>query len=269
MTSPAAPATRSTRHTTITLPARHDVQLTVDDTAGSGGTFLLLHGGGGPRTMGGFAELLAEHSRGRVLLPTHPGFAGTPVAESLTSTRELASAYVGLVEHLDLADVTLVGNSFGGWLAAEIALLGNPRIGRVVIVDGIGLAVPGHAPADVRGLTPAQLAALSFHDPSKAPTPPSAGGTGPSPDVLALLRYSGPDMVDATLAGRLADLDVPAQIVWGESDGIVDAEYGAAYADAIPNATFTLLHGTGHLPQLETPGALLDVILDGAPGHRP
>ena len=67
-------------------------------------------------------------------------------------------------------------------------------------------------------------------------------------------------MVDATLAGRLADLDVPVQIVWGESDGIVDAEYGAAYADAIPNATFTVLRRTGHLPQMETPEQLLDAI---------
>src|SRR5215475_2479396 len=40
--------------------------------------FLLLHGGGGVMTMAGFADLLAERTHSRVLLPTHPGFGGTP-----------------------------------------------------------------------------------------------------------------------------------------------------------------------------------------------
>src|SRR5436190_8783071 len=84
--------------------------------------FLLLHGGGGVQTMAGFADLLAERTHSRVLLPTHPGFAGTPKAGTLTGVTALAEAYVSMLEQLDLTDVTVVGNSFGGWLAAEIAL---------------------------------------------------------------------------------------------------------------------------------------------------
>jgi pimeloyl-ACP methyl ester carboxylesterase len=67
-------------------------------------------------------------------------------------------------------------------------------------------------------------------------------------------------MSDPTLAGRLGGLGVPARILWGESDRIVDSEYGKAYAAAIPSATFTLLPRTGHLPQVETPGELLDAL---------
>src|SRR5690242_12386938 len=96
------------------------VELTVQDRDRTR-PFLLLHGGGGVATMTGFADLLAERTHSRVLLPTHPGFGGTP--SSLTSVTELAQAYVTLLERLDLADVTVLGNSFGGWLAAEIALL--------------------------------------------------------------------------------------------------------------------------------------------------
>jgi pimeloyl-ACP methyl ester carboxylesterase len=256
MTTPIpAGSLRPTRTLEIDL-----VELTVEDRDRTR-PFLLLHGGGGVRTMAGFADLLAERTHSRVLLPTHPGFGGTPRAERLTSVTDLARLYVTMLERLDLADVTVVGNSFGGWLAAEIALCHSPRVSGAVIIDGIGIEVDGHPITDVSGLTPAEIRAHSFHDPGKAPVP-AGGAPGPSPDVLALIGYTGPTMSDPTLAKRLGGLDIPVHVVWGESDGIVDPEYGRAYADAIPLSTFTLLPRTGHLPQVETPEELLGALLD-------
>ncbi|PKV95192.1 pimeloyl-ACP methyl ester carboxylesterase [Amycolatopsis echigonensis] len=223
-------------------------------------TFLLLHGGGGVATMAGFADLLAERTRSRVLLPTHPGFNGTPKAAELTDVTALAKAYVAMLDHLDVSNVTVVGNSFGGWLAAEIALLHSPRVTRAVLVDGIGIEVDSHPLADVRGKTIAEIQQFSFHDPAKAPKPP-AGSSGPSPDVVALVGYTGPTMSDPSLAERLSKVDIPAHVLWGESDRIADPQYGEAYASAIPGATFTVLPRTGHLPQVETPEELLDALL--------
>ncbi|GAA4238783.1 alpha/beta hydrolase [Actinomadura meridiana] len=256
-------ALRRTRADTRTVrtSTAGPVELTIRDRDRTR-PFLLLHGGGGVPTMADFADLLAERTHSRVLLPTHPGFGGTPEAAGLTGVAGLARAYVALVEQSDLTDVTVVGNSFGGWLAAEIALLESPRVSGVVIIDGIGIEVDGHPMTDVRGLSPAELRALSFHDPGRAPVPPSTGGTGPSPDVRALTRYTGPAMSDPTLAERLGGLDLPVHVLWGESDGIVDIEYGRAFAAAIPMSTFTPLPRTGHLPQVETPEELLGALLD-------
>ena len=219
-------------------------------------TFLLLHGGGGVPTMAGFAALLAERAHARVLLPTHPGFAGTPKPAGLTGVADLARTYVDLLDRLDLTNVTVIGNSFGGWVAAEIALLASPRVSSAVIANGVGVEVDGHPVTDVRGLSPAELRKLSWHDPSKAPQV-----TGPGPDVQALISYTGPAMADPTLAERLGRTPVPVHVVWGESDGIVSPEYGKAFAAAIPQSTFTLLPRTGHLPQVESPEALLDAVL--------
>jgi pimeloyl-ACP methyl ester carboxylesterase len=256
-TRPAAGSLRPTRTETRTLGP---VEVTLQDRDRTR-PFLLLHGGGGVATMAGFADLLAERTHSRVLLPTHPGFGSTPKDSSLTDVKALARTYVALLEELDLTDVTVVGNSFGGWLAAEIALQKSPRVSGAVIIDGIGIEVDGHPPTDVSGLSPTELRAHSFHDPSKAPVPPG-GGTGPSPDVLALIGYTGPTMADPTLADRLGALDVPVHVIWGDSDGIVDPDYGKAYAAAIPFSTFTLLPRTGHLPQVETPEELLGALLD-------
>ncbi|GAB3562834.1 hypothetical protein GCM10027445_04200 [Amycolatopsis endophytica] len=114
---------------------------------------------------------------------------------------------------------------------------------------------------DVSGLSRAEIAAYSFHDPSKAPVPPAAGEPGPSPDVLALIGYTGPIMTDPTLAGRLATVDLPVRVLWGESDRIVGPGYGRAYAAAIPASTFTLLPRAGHLPQAEAPEETLAALL--------
>ncbi|WP_410566533.1 alpha/beta fold hydrolase [Amycolatopsis sp. cmx-4-61] len=256
-TLPAAGSLRPTRTETRTLgPA----EVTYEDRDRTR-PFLLLHGGGGVATMTGFADLLAERTHSRVLLPTHPGFAGTPKAGHLTGVPDLARLYVGLLDELGLTDVTVLGNSFGGWLAAEIALLKSPRVSGAVIVDGIGIEVDGHPLTDISGMTPSEIRPLSFHDPAKAPVP-AAGGTGPSPDVRALIGYTGPTMADPTLAGRLGELDVPVHVIWGESDGIAGPAYGKAYAAAIPTSTFTLLPRTGHLPQVETPEELLGALLD-------
>jgi pimeloyl-ACP methyl ester carboxylesterase len=223
--------------------------------------FLLLHGGGGVPTMAGFADLLAQRTHSRVLLPMHPGFGGTPKAARLTSVTALAQVYVTLLDQVELSHVTVVGNSFGGWLAAEIALRHSARVSGVVIIDGIGVEVEGHPLTDVSGMSPAEIRSYSFHDPTKAPGAPSSGSSGPSPDVQALIGYTGPAMTDPTLAQRLTGIDIPVHVVWGESDRIVDPEYGRAYAAAIPASTFTLLPRTGHLPQVETPEELLDALL--------
>ncbi|HEY8815905.1 MAG TPA: alpha/beta hydrolase, partial [Candidatus Dormibacteraeota bacterium] len=77
---------------------------------------LLLHGGGGPQTVLPFAERLASVRPARVITPTHPGFAGTPRPDSLTTVRGLAELYTRLLDELDLSRVTVVGNSIGGWI---------------------------------------------------------------------------------------------------------------------------------------------------------
>jgi pimeloyl-ACP methyl ester carboxylesterase len=214
---------------------------------------LLLHGGAGPHSMTGFGDLLTARLGADVLVPAHPGFAGTDRPAHLTSIPALAQHYADLLDRLDRTDVTVIGNSIGGWVAAELGLLAPGRLRRVVLVNAVGLDVPGHPIADVRGLTPEQLGALSFHDPARFPV-------RSGPDVSALAAYTGMSMTDPTLRDRLAQMDLPVSVIWGASDGIAGPAYGRAYADAIPGATFTLLEGAGHLPQLETPEALLRVM---------
>src|SRR5262245_31959618 len=128
------------------------VEVSVDDR-GAGPAYLLLHGGAGPRSVADFADRLADSRSARVFVPTHPGFGGTERPATLRTVRDLAAVYVALLDRLELTDVTVVGNSVGGWIAAEMAVSGSPRIERMVIVDGVGIEVPGHPVVDFFALT--------------------------------------------------------------------------------------------------------------------
>ena len=231
---------------------------------GAGRPFFVLHGGGGPLTVDAFAKRLAAEHSVRVFVPTHPGFGGTSRPENLTTVRELAARYIQLLDELDLSDVTVLGNSMGGWIAAEMALLPSRRIGRVVIVDGVGIEVPDHPIADFYSLTPRQIAELSYHDPDRYgidPTKlPPAALEAMAGNRAALAVYAGTSMLDPTLAQRLSAVRVPTLVIWGDADRIADSAYGRAFAAAIPGAKFELLSATGHLPQIESPAALMEVI---------
>jgi len=252
---------------TVDVAGVGPVEVTVADY-GSGQPFLLLHGGAGPQSVTGFAERFAAAHDVRVLVPTHPGFGGTPRPEALNSVGGLAALYVALLDQLGLQDVTVIGNSIGGWITAEIALVKSPRVSGIVLIDAVGIEVPGHPVADFFSLTMDQVFQLSFHDPEPfrvdpATLPPAAQAIAAG-NRTAIGVYAGAAMTDPTLAGRLGSLEIPTLVLWGDSDGIVDASYGRAYAAAIPMARFQLLPDTGHSPQLETPDQVIHAIWDSA-----
>ena len=254
--------TTTTTHT-LNLVDIGLVEVTVDER-GEGQPFLLLHGGGGPDTMRTFAELFANTHPARVITPIHPGFGGTARTSELRAIRELAALYAALLDQLELSDVTAVGNSIDGWIAAELGLLESPRVSGVILVDAVGIEVPGNPIADFFSLSMDQVFELSFHDPTAfridSASVPAAAQMIMAGNRSALATYAGTSMSDPSLIERLSTMETPSLVLWGDSDRIVDPEYGRAYAAAIPTARFPLLGGTGHLPQLETPGQLLQVI---------
>jgi pimeloyl-ACP methyl ester carboxylesterase len=251
----------------LTIDAEGSIPVTFNDT-GSGHPFLLLHGGAGPQSVTAFASLLATTKGGRVITPTHPGFGGTTRPERLDSIKMLARLYGALLDSLELENVTVIGNSIGGWIAAEMGLLGSPRIGGLILVDAGGIEVEGHPAADFFSLTLDEVAQLSYHDPVRfridPSTMPEAQRAAFAGNRISLAVYGGQSMADPSLRGRLATVTVPTLVLWGDSDRMFDPEYGRAYAASIPGAAFTLLSNTGHVPQIETPEQLLDPIWDFA-----
>ncbi len=217
---------------------------------GKGRPFLLLHGGAGAGSIMGLAGALAASAC--TVLPTHPGFDGEPRPDRFARIDDLVLAYLTLLERLDLKNVVVVGNSVGGWIAAELALRKSPRIAGAVLLDAVGIDTgsPDRTIADPAKIPPPELLARAFHDPEFA----SALGDAATlaENERALRVYAGdPFMHDPGLRVRLAAMSTPTLILWGESDRLVDLDYGRRYAASIPGARFEVVPMAGHLPQVE------------------
>ena len=234
------------------------VPLTLTDE-GDGPAHLLLHGGAGPHSMRGLAQALAADRR--VIAPVHPGFDGTPRPDALARVSDLAGLYVELLSALGLDRVVITGNSVGGWIAAEMALLAPDRVAAIALLNACGIdAGPGEQIADPMIMAPAERAAAAFHDPARALTPSTPeAATAMAANQRTLRVYAGePFMHDPSLRPRLANLAVPSLVLWGESDRIVNPAYGRRLAAAMPGARFQLIGKAGHFPQIEQPQAVLD-----------
>ncbi|HEX4833353.1 MAG TPA: alpha/beta fold hydrolase [Trebonia sp.] len=243
------------------------LQVTVDERGPAAGrSTLLLHSGAGPATMAGLAAALADSAH--VVTPTHPGFDGTPRPAWLGSVADLAEAYLDLLTELGLSDVQVIGNSVGGWVAAEMALRDvQRRVASLVLLDANGIRPDSTAQfTDIRGLPLEAIGRLSFHDPARRPDPAAmteAQRATMLANQQALAAYAGPDFMFAPgLRRRLHRVAIPVLVAWGEADGVVTPEYGRAYAAAFPRARYTAIAEAGHFPQVERPAAVLAAIAD-------
>jgi pimeloyl-ACP methyl ester carboxylesterase len=239
---------------------------------GTGTPLLVLHGAGGPVATAPFIDLLAE--RARVIAPTHPGFADAALPEWFDSIDDLAYLYLDLLQALDLRDAIVVGMSMGGWTAAEIAVRSTDRLAGLVLVDAVGIKVSDRETRDIADIfaTPADvMTKLTFHDPSKAPNvlalPDDALERVARNRAASAMYLWEPYAHNPKLRRRLRRIDVPALVLWGESDRLVTPDYGRAFAASIPGAEFRIIPAAGHAPQLEQPHAFADHVLQFASDH--
>ncbi|MCA2223022.1 alpha/beta fold hydrolase [Nonomuraea aurantiaca] len=250
----------TTRHTIALYP---DLPLTLSE-AGTGRPVLILHGGGGPATVAGLADHLARTSH--AIVPTHPGWDGTDRPGWFTGIDDLALAYLHYLHDRQLSDVLVIGSSLGGWTAAEMAVRDTAGIiTGLVLIDPVGVHVEAEPIRDFFALDARGVAEYSWHDSDRFYVDPAgipAGQLALRQGNMATMRVlaGDPYMHDPKLAHRLARVDLPTLLLWGESDRIVTPAYGAAYAAAFGDARLEIIPEAGHLPQIEQPGATLALI---------
>lgn len=224
---------------------------------------LVLHGGGGPKTVAPIVGHLA--SSYHALAPTHPGWNSTFRTDDIDSVAALAAAYLERLLADGGRDAVLIGSSIGGWIALEMAVQAaaddrySGLIGAVVNIDGVGVVVDGESIADFFALDARGLAEVAWHDPDRGYMDP-AGFTEQQRAIQqsngqTMVVIAGPEMTDPSLFAQLRTIEVPTLVVFGESDRVVTPAYGRAVSDAIPGAEFVEVPAAGHLPQLENPEA--------------
>ncbi|GMA17079.1 alpha/beta fold hydrolase (plasmid) [Deinococcus metallilatus] len=276
----------------MSLPPPPPRSLTVGDirtrfaVQGEGPPVLLLHGIG--RSLEDWSETLGPLARGqRVYALDLIGFGYTDkpdVPYTLAGLARFAAHFLDAVG--ETRPVTLIGNSLGGAVAQQFAVQFPERTRALVLVNSAGFG-PEVAPV-LRALAVPHLGELLlrptrwnarqtvrslFHAPALvteervAQALDLARQPGAARAFLRVLR----DLGDwrgakapwrAALHGPLAARRVPTLIVWGDRDRILPAAHLAAARERQPHARTHLFPRTGHMPQLERPGAFNRLVLD-------
>lgn len=213
-------------------------------------------------------EFLTDVSaRREVFLPAHPGFGESTGMEEIADIEDLAFHYCDFMDEIlgVGTPVDLVGVSFGGWIAAEVAVRWPERLRSLTLIDPVGIWVPEHPISPIWGIERDEMARLLFEDLEHplARMILAVDLDDPPPEEVLLPFISSqaatakiawnPYMHNPKLAGRLRRIKAPTLFVWGENDRLVSPQYGERYASLIPGARFETVPG-GHMCCLERPG---------------
>ncbi len=248
------------------------VELEVE-SHGAGRPLLFLHGGDGLRPRHPWLDQLA--AKFRVIAPHHPGFGNSALPDWIGTVDDLAYLYLDLAAELDLTDAVLVGNCFGGWVAAEIAVRSTQRFGCVVLADPLGIKVGGVTErdiADMHAITRDEFMRLAWADPTRGTIDytqmpeDQLAAIVRGREALALFGWK-PYMHNPRLKRWLHRIDRPSLLLWGEQDRIVTPAYGKAWRDEIPGAALELIQDAGHFPHWEQPAVFADRVSTFAHSH--
>jgi pimeloyl-ACP methyl ester carboxylesterase len=245
--------------------------------AGQGPLVVLLHGAGD--NAGGWSavapKLTAAH---RVIVLD---LAGHGESEPRTGPIRVQDVVDGLDAVLRAESAsgpaTLVGNSLGAWVAFLEGAAHPERVARIVAINGGPLKGGNEAfTLQPKNREEARKTVAALRDPSSPRVPGYVlddivrqAQKGP----LARLAQTANEMERCVLDGKLSDFHIPVDIVWGESDRMLNLDYARRLQAQLTQSRLVTIPGCGHIPANECPATLARVlgeILDGtAPGPKP
>ena len=228
--------------------------------AGQGPPLVFLHGATGLKWDDFLDGLSQTHT---VYAPEHPGTTpGDPDAiKPLDDLWDLVLYYYELFDGLELESPSVVGHSFGGMVAAEIAATDPKRVGKLVLLSPIGLWRDDAPVKNWMSMAPDDLVKELFYEPEGAvakrvlaePEDPEERLTARIQSTWNLGctgKFTWP-IPDKGLKKRMHRIQAPTLVVWGQQDGIAPAIYAQEFTGRIVGSRSVIVERAAHVPQLE------------------
>jgi pimeloyl-ACP methyl ester carboxylesterase len=232
--------------------------------SGSGTPLLVLHHDIGTVERLPFYDALARTHT--VLVPSHPGYDKSERPSWMRNVRDIAVIYQALIAEQSLADVTLVGLGFGGWIAAEMAAMAPRGFKKVVLVGAMGIKPERGDIADQALVSYIDYVRLGFADQQAydrifgAETPTATLEQWDLNREMTFRIAWKPYMYNPSLPHLLGDVRTPTLVVWGRENRVVPLECGERYVKALRNAKLAVIDGAGHFVEMEKPEELARLI---------
>ncbi len=228
---------------------------------GSGDPLLILHEEMGHPGWMRYHEALS--SGFELTIPSHPGFGDSPFIDWIMNMRDLAGWYLAALDDMGVERTALMGFSFGGWLAAEMATMQPDRFDKLVLVNPMGVKPPSGEIFDMFLVVAKEFIAESFVDPDNTPDFAAVCPEEPTPEQAEYWEIAReqacrlgwrPYMHYAALPHLLGRLKrLPTQIIWGRQNPIVPLSASQVFHESIPGSRLDVMDGCGHRPEIERP----------------
>ncbi len=232
--------------------------------AGSGQPIVLLHGGPGDAlSWADYVPDLAAH--GRVYAIDLLGFGSSDKPDVDYRATVQAQVVHDFLDSQNIRQVDLVGVSMGGQIALHVARQWPDRVRRLVVADSAGIIFSPDAPQPPFPQDEQEFRRLMTPKPSSLPSFVVR-------DILRSIRASanqfvlqralrnrnnGVDFLD----GQVQTVSMPVLILWGEQDILTPLSWGKALHQQIPQSTFVILQGCGHIALYDCrPQALPEIV---------
>jgi len=233
----------------------------------SGPPLVLIHGLGSSAEI--WAPLVPLLSRTYLVYALDlPGFGKTPLAPEGVNIRTHVSYLKRFLDALGYPHITLVGNSFGGWIATHVAAQYPKRVAHLYLLNSAGLRRdPTHSPfAEDRE---AARRSMKHVWGSELPLPgfllDAIVRTSQMPAYANFIKgYNPQEELDTVLP----QVQVPTTIIWGTRDSLFPLACAHDFHMSIANSELVLLDGVGHVPHIQAPGKVADILLAACRGEQ-
>ncbi len=227
-------------------------------------TILMLHGYSADKDVWTrFAKHFTKEFN--VVVPDMAGHGDTGFDEKWSySMVDQAGRMIKLLEHLDIESAHVVGNSMGGFIAAQMARLYPQKVLTANLIDPAGVISPIKSDMEKmvsEGRNPFEIDNREQFDEFYAMTmaqPPyfpdfileavSEQYKKRKPELIAIFEdFHGKDMLDE----QLHEITVPVLLMWGDQDRLLHVSAVDVWAQGVKNIETKIWQGIGHMPMME------------------
>jgi pimeloyl-ACP methyl ester carboxylesterase len=241
---------------------------------GTGPTLVLLHGvGSSLHTWDVWVERLAPDYRIiRIDLPGH-GLTGSDPSIERYQTPYMVDKLEKFLNKLNIDDIYLAGNSWGGYISWNYALHRLDRVKKLILLDAVGFpqdmpffmnlaALP--AMGELNGVMMPKFIMdmnlkAAFGDGDKVTDElrqryfDLTMRQGNRAALINVLRTLKEQFNNSNLGGRVKEIQIPTLLMWGDQDHWVPLNIMQQFEQALPNSQSIVYKGIGHMPMEELP----------------
>ncbi|KJE49185.1 MULTISPECIES: alpha/beta fold hydrolase [Acidiplasma] len=160
------------------------------------------------------------------------------------TVKNMADAIIEFINSQKYDKFSIVGHSYGGWIALKIAILKNPE--NLILIDSAGISptLSEEYPDTYKDIIKNIVRTHNYKNENALI------------NIMEINKNSTEKLTD----NDLMEINCNTVIIWGSEDKTLDIKYGKMMNERIKNSKLYIIDGAGHTPQYIRPDKIAEII---------